>query len=48
MLDVSVTASYEITLVRLTIISSDWRSQIFEKKIAGPNSGQMDQNWAQN
>ena len=34
------------------MISSDWRSQIFEKKkkkkIGGPNLGQMRQNWTQN
>ena len=35
------------------MISSDWRSQIFEKKkkkkkIGAPNLGQMRQNWTQN
>ena len=37
------------------MVSSDWRSQIFEKKkkkkkkkIGGPNLGQMRQNWTQN
>ena len=32
------------------MISSDWQSQIFEKekKIGGPNLGQMAQNRAQN
>ena len=28
--------------------SSDWQSQIFEKKIDSPNLGQMDQNQFQN
>ena len=73
-LDVSRAASYEITLVRLsvrpsftkcskdwiisffwyctwwllTMISSDWRRQIFEKNIVDPNLDQRDKNYAQN
>ena len=30
------------------MISSDWRSQMFEKKVGGPNFGQVDQNRARN
>ena len=30
------------------MISSDWQSQMFEKKIGGSNFGQVDQNRARN